>query len=115
MRTARTHTEFFPLVWLDFDDEFTNEDFLVLLNDNEALFAKRQPFCTIRDGRRVKTMPNAVQRKIAAMWQEEFKVPIHEYCLGVVTVMPSAIARNLLTAVHWASKPATTEQIEERM
>ena len=115
MRTVRTRTEFFPLVVVEFEDRFTNEDFLQTLIDNERVLARKQPFATIRDGRAVRTMPTPVQRKVGMQWQAEIADELSRYCAGVVTVTHNAIARNLLTAVRWMSPPPTPEEAMEEM
>jgi hypothetical protein len=115
MRTVRTHSDYFPLIWIEFDDQFTTEDLVGTLVDNEVILRKRSKFCTIRDGRRIRTMPNAVQRKIGAMWHDEMRAQLETYCLGVVTVTPPGIAHGLLTALNWVSTPPSPEAVEDTM
>jgi len=115
MRSVRTHSDFFPLVWIEFDDEFRTEDLVHCLYENEVILRKRQKFCTIRDGRQLTSVPNAVQRKIGAMWHDEVHTQLKTYCLGVVTVTQPGIASKLLTAVNWISNPPSPEVAETSM
>jgi hypothetical protein len=112
MRTVRTHSDFFPLVWIEFDDAFKTEDLVHCLYENEIILQKRRKFCTLRDGRNLTSVPNAVQRKIGAMWHDEVHAQLKSYCLGVVTVTPPGIASKLLTAVNWISNPPSPEVAE---
>ncbi len=113
MRTIRTHTELWPLVIVEFDNHFTNEDLVYCCHENAELLRRGEYFCTVRDTRAMRAMPTAVQRRIGAEWQADVGPGLHQWCLGVANVSSSAFMRSLMTAVSWMSPPPTPEALFE--
>jgi hypothetical protein len=111
MPGIRTDTSHWPLVIMTFDEGFTNAELGQCMEENAALFRRRERFVSVRDCRTIKTMPNAVQREMGAQWHKRVREEFPPLCLGVAVISDSGFIRGLMTAVSWAVTPPAPEEI----
>ena len=103
--------EFWPVFVNVIRDGYDIMEMETVLDANEEALRRGRPFATIRDIRGVTQNANALQRKRLAQWQEENKELIRDNCLGVVSIVESALVRGMIRAVFWVSTPVIREEI----
>ncbi len=70
-----------------------------------ACVAQRERCTQVTDLTRVKQIPTASQRRIAADWITKTLDLQREASLGGANVTPSAILRGIITAIQWVQRP----------
>ncbi len=101
----------FPLVVIVWGDDFSFEALEMCMRENEVLLERGARFVTVRDARRVKTLPPALVRRAMAEWEQAHAKLIAERVVGVVNVIDAPVIAAGLRAVHWVSTPPCPEVV----
>ena len=75
----------------------------------EAAHARKEGFAILVDTRPVKTMPGPSWRRELTDWTSHPTVQLNSarYNVATAVIVPSALARGVLTAIGWLWKPAS--------
>jgi hypothetical protein len=101
-----------PVVLLEVTEHrATDDDLRAALGRFEAIMREacksREKFSLVTDLSRLRHLPPASQRKIAADWVNSTSELQKITNLGGANVTPSAIIRGIVTAIYWLAKPPT--------
>jgi hypothetical protein len=89
----------------------TDDDLRAALARFEAIMREchqsREKFALVTDLSKLRHLPPASQRKIAADWVNSTSELQKVTNVGGANVTPSAIIRGIVTAIYWLARPAT--------
>lgn len=105
----RLIVENWPIVVMELADGASKQEYVEVLDAmTKHVENRRQPFVTVTDSRRIRSIPPADVRKYIADWMK-----LHaktSRAVGAVTILDSALMRGALTALYWLFTPPTPQE-----
>jgi hypothetical protein len=102
-----------PITVFSLGDTTTDDDWRRMLAHYDAIYARRQVFFTITNGVSIRNLPSAGQRKLIAELARDRAAQAREWCIGSAVVLPSAVARGVMTAITWLAPPVNEQTFHE--
>jgi hypothetical protein len=104
-----THVEYdtthWPLAVLVLPADVSAIDLTRLARSLEAIYARRARFVSITDATAVSKLPDAKARSEIGAWTKSIEAQSKRYLVANALVVPSAVARGVLTAIQWIAPP----------
>ena len=100
MKPLQVDDSQFPLVYVVARGTPTDQEFDAYLEELAALYRRRERFALVVDASR-SGGATAAQRKKQADWIKQNAMMIQALNLGTAFVVPSALARGVMTAILW--------------
>jgi hypothetical protein len=94
-----------PFVISVIPPELTEEFFIRYFAKQTAILERKQGWAHLVDVRLVVKLPDAKVRTLMATNTKRLDAMSAKYNLGTALVLPSSLARGVLTAIHWLSPP----------
>jgi len=104
-RMLTLETSYWPLVSLVLPKDMTQLDLGPLTRSQDAVFARREKYVSLTDASAVAHLPNAKARGAIAEWAKSIEPLAKRYQVANALVVPSPLARGVLTAIHWLAPP----------
>ena len=97
------------IIWVVVPPTLTNDELDRTLHELEGYLRRKRPYFLLFD--LGKTLPDAVQRKKLTDHMRDNQASIELWVRGLGVVVPSAIARRLMTAIIWFAPPKMPHRI----
>lgn len=94
-----------PIAVFTLGEATTDDDWRGMFAHYEAFYTRRQLFHAITDASRARSFPTPAQRKLIAELSRDHEPRSRKWCVGGATVLTSAVARGVLTAITWLAPP----------
>jgi hypothetical protein len=115
--TAALDTSAWPLVVFECPPHLEDSTVGRLIEEFEAIHARKSHFALLIDTRRVQAMPSARWRRGITEWANDRRVWIdtHRYGVGTALFIASPLARGVYTALLWFWKPPNAHFVAPSM
>src|SRR5262245_44726284 len=98
-----------PLLRMRWPRKVEADDVKVFIAEYDTYVKRREPFALVVDARDA-DMPSAMVRKALADYQRDHIELLTRYVRADATIVNSAIAKMVITAVNWFAPPAFPQQ-----
>lgn len=98
-------TTHWPLALLVLPANMKELDLEPLARSLERLFARRERFVSLTDASVVASLPDAKGRSALGAWTKSIEPLSKRWLVANALVVPSPIARGVLTAIQWIAPP----------
>lgn len=102
----------FPLVVVNLPSKIDASYAEVLEEDHRALFATRSRYVSVSDTTSVVGMPDARARQRMGEWAKSHEDDLKRWQVANALLVPSAVIRAGLSAIHWFAPPPVPTAIE---
>ena len=92
-----------PITWVNVPAKLTNAELDRTIQELEGYLRRERPYILLFD--LGKTLPDAMQRKKLTEHMRKNEAAILRWLVGLGVVVPSAVARNVVTAILWFAPP----------
>jgi hypothetical protein len=107
--------DIWPLIVIEAPAHATFESIEWFCARQDEILGRRELFASIQDMRSMRGMVDAKSRRAIADWAKARDAEIRRWQVASATVTDSAIARGIITAVHWLSKPPIPHDVTGSM
>ena len=97
------------IIWVEVPPKLSAPDLDRILGELEGYLRRQRPYYLLFDLR--ESLPDAMQRKKLTDHMRDHQVAIERWVLGLGVVVPSAVARKLMTAIMWFAPPKMPHRI----
>lgn len=94
-----------PLVVFELPPRLSTGFVEVLDASMKRVFARQMRFVSLIDASKLESLPDANVRRALGEWSKAIDAPTRRYQVANALVVPSAMARGVLTAIHWIHPP----------
>ena len=94
-----------PLVVFELPPQLSTGFVGVLDASMKRVFARQMRFVSLVDASKLESLPDANARRALGEWSKTIDAPTRKYQVANALVVPSAMARGVLTAIHWIHPP----------
>ncbi len=94
-----------PIVVFSLGATTTDDDWRRMFAHYDDIYTRHQFFHAITDGLGIRSFPSPGQRKLIGELARAHEARSRRWCLGGATVLPSAAARGVMTAITWLAPP----------